>query len=124
MNAIILEPWMESAMRLEVTTRIGVVLTLTICALVPLSNTASARNHGRTNAAIGGFIAGTAITSALSPRKVVVYPDIYGPAWGPPPYPTDSFRPAAGIICYSSQRACYTAGGGYNPKWTWNIFAR
>ncbi len=111
-------------MRSGTGTRLAIGLSLAIGSIAPLTDAAQARDHGRTRAAIGGFIAGTAVTSALSPRKVVVYPDIYGPAWGPPPYPTDSFRPSPGIICYSSQRACYTAGGGYNSKWTWNIFAR
>jgi len=106
------------------TTRIGVGLALAICAVAPLSETASARDHGRTSAAIGGFIAGSAVTSALSPRKVVVYPGIYGPPWGPPPYPTDSFSPGAGVVCYSSQRACYRVGGAYSPKWTWMTFGR
>lgn len=110
-------------MRVTTAMCVGIGLTVAIGA-VSWSNAALARDHGRTRAAIGGFVAGSAITAALSPHKTVVYSGIYGPPWGPPPYPTDSFSPAAGVVCYSISRTCYRMGGGYSPKWTWDIFAR
>lgn len=101
------------------------LLSLASVALAAMPTASSAKDHGRTGAAIGGAIVGGAIVSALSPRKVIVEKNVYVPTVAPAPaYPTDSFSPGAGIVCYSSQRACYTMGGGYNPQWTWTVFAR
>jgi hypothetical protein len=104
--------------------RTSMLLYLASLAFVAMPAVSSAKDHGRTGAAIGGAIVGGAIVSALSPRKVVVEKNIYVPTVAPAPYPTDSFSPGPGIVCYSSQRACYTVGGGYNPQWTWTVFAR
>lgn len=95
-----------------------------IVAATVVATPASARDHGRVGAAIGGALIGGAIVSALSPRKVIVDRNVYVPVAPAPPPPTDSFTPSAGVICYTSQRACYTMGGGYNPQWTWSVFAR
>lgn len=98
---------------------------LMMLSLASFPGTALARDHGRTGAAIGGAIIGGAVVSALSPRKVIVERDIYVPTVVPaPPYAGDSFTPAAGVVCYTAQRACYSIGGGYNPNWTWKVFAR
>jgi hypothetical protein len=102
---------------------------LALATIIPLGmvGPSSAKDHGRTGAAIGGAIIGGAIVSALSPSKVVVEKNIYVPTVvpaPPPAYPTDSFTPGPGVVCYTSQRACYTVGGGYNPQWTWSVFAR
>lgn len=103
-------------------------MLLSLASIVPLATAtpSPAKDHGRTGAAIGGAIVGGAIVSALSPRKVVVEKNIYVPTVvpAPAPYPTDSFTPGPGVVCYTSQRACYTVGGGYNPQWTWTVFAR
>lgn len=97
---------------------IAMVPPLLIGSLEP----APARDHGRGAAAIGGIIVGGAIASALSPKKKVIE-KVYVPvAAPPPPPPAPTFSPAAGVLCYSAQRACYTAGG-YDPRWTWQVYA-
>ena len=89
--------------------------------LVAAFEPAAARDHGRAGAAIGGLIVGTAIAAAVSPRKKVVE-KIYVPVGAPPP--AEPYSPAAGVVCYPAQRACYTNGGGYDPRWTWQVYAR
>lgn len=117
---------MEHGMRTFPAHKASIFLSIVSVALAALPTASSARDHGRTGAAIGGAIVGGAIVSALSPRKVIVEKNIYVPTVvpAPAPYPTDSFTPGPGIVCYTSQRACYTVGGGYNPQWTWTVFAR
>jgi hypothetical protein len=101
---------------------VGVAAILFV-SLLSVPQSAFAWDRAKTRAAIGGAIVGGAIVSALSPRKVIVEKNVYVPP-APPPSPGDSFTPAAGIVCYTGQRACYTIGGGYNPQWTWSVFAR
>lgn len=80
-------------------------------------------DHGRTGAAIGGLIIGEAIAAAVSPHKKVVE-KIYVPVGAPPPPLVQPYSPAAGVVCYPGQRACYTIGGGYDPRWTWQVYAK
>jgi hypothetical protein len=108
----------------SLTSRTSILLSLVGLAFLAMPAVSSAKDHGRTGAAIGGAIVGGAIVSALSPRTTVVERNIYVPAAAPPPPYQDSFSPGPGVICYSGQRACYTMGGGYNPQWTWQVFAR
>lgn len=84
---------------------------------------AAARDHGRGAAAISGLIVGGAIAAAISPKKKVIE-KVYVPvAAPPPPPPVAPYSPAAGVLCYPQQRACYTVGGGYDPRWTWQVYA-
>lgn len=80
-------------------------------------------HHGGAGAAIGGLILGEAIAAAISPRKKVVE-KVYVPVGAPPPPPAQPYSPAAGVVCYPAQRACYTNGGGYDPRWTWQVYAK
>jgi len=72
---------------------------------------------------VGGLIVGSALTSALSPRQKVIE-RVYVQPPPPPPPPEPTFSPAPGVLCYASQRACYNMAGGYNPSWTWQVYAR
>lgn len=78
---------------------------------------------GHTGAVVGGLVVGAAIGAALSKKHKHVE-KIYVPGYGPPPVWTQTFSPKPGVLCYPAQRACYDAGGAYNPKWTWNTFGR
>ena len=80
-------------------------------------------------AAIAGGVVGLAVGAALSRSATYDDPDIYAPGYQPPyppgGYPAawgQSFSPKPGVICYQIQRACYDAGGAYNPKWTARTF--
>jgi hypothetical protein len=77
-----------------------------------------------TGAAIAGGVVGLAVGAALSKKhkhsKVIIVPE-YRPPYPPGGYPNafaQSYSPIPGIICYPVQRACYDAGGAFNPKWT------
>ncbi len=111
--------------RCGVTASAAVIAAGLTLALAPTG--ADARNdHGRLAAGLGGAIIGGAVVSAMSPTKTVTE-RVYVPAAAPPPpaaAPPDGFSPGPGIVCYASQRACYTMGGGYNPQWTWQVYAR
>lgn len=79
-----------------------------------------------TAAIIGGLIIGAAVGAAVS--SAVQHPKtIYVPVQAPPPPPpawNSAFSPAAGVICYPAQQACYRDGGAYAPAWTYKIYAR
>ena len=68
----------------------------------------------------GGLIAGAAIGAAIASKKKhseVIY---VKPA--PKPKPPKPFSPAAGIVCYPKQHACYKNGGAYSGHWTHRIY--
>jgi hypothetical protein len=82
-----------------------------------------------TGAAIAGGIVGLAVGAALSKKHkntTVIYEPAYQPPYPPGGYPNawaQSFSPKPGVLCYPLQRACYDAGGAFNPKWTNRTFA-
>lgn len=83
-----------------------------------------AKDKHKTEHILGGALIGGAIVAAVSPRKTVTN-TVYVPVPAPPPAPgPDGFMPTPGVYCYAVQRACYTVGGGYNPQWTWQVYAR
>ncbi|MDQ6436424.1 hypothetical protein RB623_20430 [Mesorhizobium sp. LHD-90] len=76
-------------------------------------------NSGDTAALITGLAIGGIAASAAS--RDYYYKDQYVPP--PPAYrPAAPFSPAAGIICYPRQVACYDNAGRFSAKWTNRVF--
>ena len=79
-------------------------------------------------ALVGGLVVGAAVGAAVAAdarhtTKIIVpgYAPPYPPG-GYPPYYQQVTSPKPGILCYPAQRACYDAGGAYNPKWSMREF--
>ena len=76
-------------------------------------------NSGDTAALITGLAIGGIAGAAVSHDHY--YQDQYIPP--PPAYrPSAPFSPAAGIICYPRQYACYNNAGRFSAKWTNRIY--
>lgn len=84
------------------------------------SQSAAVLAKHRDGKAVAAGIVGLALGAAIADSgKRDRY--IYGPpppAYGPPP----PFSPAAGVICYQAQRACYNDNGMLSAKWTRRVY--
>lgn len=88
--------------------------------LVAQTGPSDARNNATRSAAAAGIVGlavGAIIADSVNRDKKV-----YGP---PPPVaytPPPPFSPAAGVLCYPDQRACYYNNRSYSADWTWRVF--
>ena len=76
-------------------------------------------NSGDTAALIGGLALGGIAAAAASHDHY--YNDQYIPP-APAYRPAAPFSPAAGIVCYPREGACYDNAGNFSPKWTNRIY--
>jgi hypothetical protein len=67
-----------------------------------------------TGMAIGGIAAAAASGDYNHQNQYIPPP--------PPPRPAAPFSPAAGIVCYPRQSACYDNQGYFIPSWTNRVF--
>ena len=89
----------------------------------PVAASAHSWDSGDTAALIGGALLGGAAAAAISNQHQHEYQ--YVPAPPPPPHrasPKAPFSPAAGVICYPNQWACYSNNGHFNAAWTRRIY--
>lgn len=79
--------------------------------------------HNNTGAAIAAGVVGLAVGAAIAgaaSRPRAVYGPPPAPVYAPPP----PFSPAANVVCYPGQRACYYNGGAYSADWTYRVYGR
>jgi hypothetical protein len=100
---------------------VAALLVILFSLIGPVAASAHKWDSGDTAALIGGALLGGAAAAAISNQHQHEYQ--YAPA--PPPQraaPKAPFSPAAGVICYPSQAACYGNNGHFNPAWTRRIY--
>lgn len=88
---------------------------------------AALAKNGQNTAAIIGAAAGLAIGAAAmsAASSDYRYQNQYVPPPPPPPPPPRyraPFSPAAGVVCYPQQAACYNDAGSYLPSWSSRVF--
>lgn len=99
-----------------------------LAAAVLMFTPAESSAISKKGALVGGLVVGAAVGAAVAAdarHKTKIIVPGYAPPYPPggyPPYYQQVTSPKPGILCYPAQRACYNAGGAYNPKWTMRTF--
>lgn len=83
----------------------------------------SAARMNSTAAAITAGVVGLAVGAAIA-DSAHRNPYVYGPPPAPVYVAPAAFSPAANVVCYPGQRACYYGGGAYAADWTWRVYGR
>lgn len=92
----------------------ALLLTQATPSAARMNSAAAAATAGIVGLAVGAAIANSANRNTY----------VYGPPPPPAYVPPAPFSPAANVVCYPGQRACYYNGGAYAADWTWRVYGR